>query len=117
MYLLNAELQGFMDICGACERIRNTPIPYSYSSFVKKFIVSYCLTLPIGFTFSLHYLVIPFAMFVFYILASLEIIAEEIENPFGTDENDLPLDAISRTIYKTVHQAFEHPAPTQPLPA
>lgn len=112
LLVLNPELQSFMDICGACERIKKTPIPYSYSSFIKKFIVSYCLTLPIGFTFSLHYLVVPFTMFVFYVLASLEILAEEVENPFGTDENDLPLDSICQTIYKTVHQGFEHPAPT-----
>ncbi len=112
LLVLNLELQSFMDICGACERIKKTPIPYSYSSFIKKFIVSYCLTLPIGFTFSLHYLVVPFTMFVFYVLASLEILAEEVENPFGTDENDLPLDSICQTIYKTVHQGFEHPAPT-----
>lgn len=111
LLVLNPELQSFMDICGACERIKKTPIPYSYSSFIKKFIVSYCLTLPIGFTFSLHYLVVPFTMFVFYVLASLEILAEEVENPFGTDENDLPLDSICQTIYKTVHQGFEHPAP------
>jgi putative membrane protein len=111
LLVLNAELQSFMDICGACERIKKTPIPYSYSSFIKKFIVSYCLTLPIGFTFSLHYLVVPFTMFVFYVLASLEVLAEEVENPFGTDENDLPLDLICQSIHKTVWQGFEHPAP------
>ncbi len=112
LLVLNPELQSFMEICGACERIKKTPIPYSYSSFIKKFIVSYCLTLPIGFTFSLHYLVVPFTMFVFYVLASLEVLAEEVESPFGNDENDLPLDSICQSIYKTVHQGFEHPTPT-----
>src|SRR5574343_1345734 len=87
---LNNEMQSFMDICGACERIKNTPIPYSYSVFVKKFIFFYVLTLPFGFVFSLGYLVIPVVAFVFYVLASLELIAEEIEDPFGGDENDLP---------------------------
>ncbi|KAA0993145.1 bestrophin family protein [Dyadobacter aurulentus] len=92
--LLNSQLESFTDICGACERIRNTPIPLSYSSFIKKFIFTYCLTLPIGYVFSLHFLVIPFVMFVFYILASLEVIAEEIEDPFGEDSNDLPIERI-----------------------
>ena len=92
--LLNNQLESFTDICGACERIKNTPIPLSYSSFIKKFIFTYCLTLPIGYAFSLHFLVIPFVMFVFYILASLEVIAEEIEDPFGEDSNDLPIERI-----------------------
>ncbi|MCE7039398.1 bestrophin family protein [Dyadobacter sp. CY312] len=92
--LLNSELESFTNICGACERIKNTPIPLSYSSFIKKFIFSYCLTLPIGYVFSLHFLIIPFVMFVFYILASLEVIAEEIEDPFGEDSNDLPIERI-----------------------
>lgn len=99
--MINEELTSFTDICGACERIKNTPIPLSYSSFIKKFIFTYCLTLPIGYVFSLHFLVIPFVMFVFYILASLEVIAEEIEDPFGEDSNDLPIDRICQGISTT----------------
>ena len=102
--LLDSELESFTDICGACERIKNTPIPLSYSSFIKKFIFTYCLTLPIGYVFSLHFLVIPFVMFVFYILASLEVIAEEIEDPFGMDANDLPVDEICNNIEKHVRE-------------
>ncbi|MBD2753099.1 bestrophin family protein [Spirosoma validum] len=108
LIILNAEVQSLMDICGACERIKNTPIPFSYSSFIKKFISMYCLTLPLGYVSNLHYLVIPLVIFVFYVLASLEIIAEEIENPFGTDDNDLPLDTICKGIQKTVTQSFDH---------
>ncbi|WAC14360.1 bestrophin family protein [Dyadobacter pollutisoli] len=101
--LLNGELESLTDICGACERIKNTPIPLSYSSFIKKFIFTYCLTLPIGYVFSLHFLVIPFVMFVFYILASLEVIAEEIEDPFGEDSNDLPIERICKGIQTSSH--------------
>ncbi len=108
LVILNPEVQSLMDICGACERIKNTPIPFSYSSFIKKFIFTYCLTLPIGYVSQLHYLVIPLVIFVFYVLASLEIIAEEIENPFGTDDNDLPLDTICKGIRKTITQSFDH---------
>ncbi|MHA4740109.1 bestrophin family protein [Dyadobacter sp. MSC1_007] len=96
--LLNNELESFTNICGACERIKNTPIPLSYSSFIKKFIFTYCITLPIGYVFSLHFLVIPFVMFIFYILASLEVIAEEIEDPFGEDSNDLPIERICKGV-------------------
>lgn len=95
---LTPDLTAFMDICGACERIKNTPIPYSYSTFIKKFIVVYTLTLPFGFVFSLGYIAVPVVVFVFYVLASLEIIAEEIEDPFGIDANDLPLDRLAAMI-------------------
>ena len=103
LLLLNTQLESLTEICGACERIKNTPIPLSYSSFIKKFIFTYCLTLPIGYVFSLHFLVIPFVMFVFYILASLEVIAEEIEDPFGEDSNDLPIDRICLGILTSSH--------------
>lgn len=95
---LATDLTMLMDICGACERIKNTPIPYSYSSFIKKFIVVYALTLPFGFVFTLGVIAVPVVMFIFYVLASLELIAEEIEEPFGLDTNDLPLDRLSEII-------------------
>jgi putative membrane protein len=96
------EVRSFNDICGACERIKNTPIPYSYSAFLKKFIFIYVITLPFGYVFSLGFYVIPVIAFVFYVLASLELIAEEIEDPFGNDANDLPTDKIAQTIEKNV---------------
>jgi ion channel-forming bestrophin family protein len=95
---LTSDLSVFMDICGACERIKNTPIPYTYSSFLKKFIVIYSLTLPFGFVFSLGYIAIPVVVFIFYVLASMEVIAEEIEDPFGSDATDLPLDRLTAII-------------------
>jgi ion channel-forming bestrophin family protein len=104
LLFLNLELLSFTDICGACERIRNTPIPYSYSMFIKKFIFFYVMTLPIGYVFSLGYYVIPVVTFVFYVLASLELIAEEVEEPFGRDGNDLPLDKMSENIQKHVSE-------------
>ncbi len=102
LLFINAEASSFMDICGACERIKNTPIPYSYSSFIKKFILIYTLTLPVGYVFNLGYLVIPIVVLVFYALASLELIAEEIEDPFGRDENDLPMQKMADNIQRNV---------------
>lgn len=104
LLFINPEITSFMDVCGACERIKNTPIPYSYSSFIKKFILFYTLTLPIGYVFSLGYFIIPVVIFILYALASLELIAEEIEEPFGKDENDLPMDRIIETITKNVNE-------------
>ncbi|CAN5621397.1 bestrophin family ion channel [soil metagenome] len=107
LLVLNTELIAFLDICGACERIKNTPIPYSYSSFIKKFIFIYVLTLPLGYVFSLGYIAVPVVVFVFYVLASLEVIAEEIEDPFGIDTNDLPMDRMSVTIAKNVEEILQ----------
>jgi len=106
LIILNSELQSFTDVCGACERIKNTPIPYSYSAFIKKFIFFYIMTIPYAFAFSLGYYVIPVVVFIFYVLASLELIAEEIEDPFGGDANDLPTAKIASNIKKHVEELF-----------
>lgn len=104
LLFLNSELQSFTDICGGCERIKNTPIPFSYSVFIKKFIFIYIMTLPFGYVFNLGYWVIPVVMFVFYVLASLELIAEEIEDPFGGDENDVPTEKIAQNISVNIEE-------------
>ncbi|MGV3684761.1 MAG: bestrophin family protein [Daejeonella sp.] len=95
LIVINNEVQSFTDVCGACERIKNTPIPMSYSSFIKKFIFIYVLTLPIGYVSSMGYFVIAAVPFIFYVMASLELIAESIEDPFGLDPDDLPLEKMA----------------------
>ncbi|KAA8474650.1 putative membrane protein [Arcticibacter tournemirensis] len=104
IWLINEEIKSLTDICGACERIKNTPIPYTYSVFIKKFIFFYILTLPFGWVFNIGYLIIPVIVFILYAFASLELIAEEIENPFGKDDNDLPVDQICHNIRKHVSE-------------
>lgn len=104
LLFLNSELQTFTDVCGGCERIKNTPIPFSYSLFIKKFIFFYVMTIPFGYAFNLGYWMVPFVMFVFYVLASLELIAEEIEDPFNNDINDIPTLKISENIKKNVSE-------------
>lgn len=106
LLMLNPELMSFLDICGACERIKNTPIPYSYTTFIKKFIFIYVITLPLGLVFSLGYIAVPVVMFIFYVLASLELIAEEIEDPFGSDSNDLPMERLASNIKKNVEDVL-----------
>jgi len=91
---IDANLQNFSDIAGACERIKHTPIPYSYTLFLKKVIFIYVLTMPIAFVPMFSYWAILITLFVFYALVSMEVLAEEIEDPFGLDANDLPTDEI-----------------------
>jgi len=89
---LDYNLRSFSEITGACERIKSTPIPYSYSMFLKKFIFIYVTTVPLAFIKTLGYYSSVIAVFIFYVLVSIEILAEEIEDPFGDDDNDLPTD-------------------------
>jgi putative membrane protein len=103
LLILDKNLNGFMDACGACERIKNTPIPFSYSLFLKKFIFIYVVTMPLAFVTIFGYFSAFIATFVFYVLVSMEVLAEEIENPFGYDDNDLPTDQLAENIKKAVH--------------
>jgi len=102
--VVDTNMKTFSDIIGACERIKNTPIPYSYSIFFKKFIFIYVTTLPLAFVNSFGYYSSLVSIFVFYILVSMEILAEEIEDPFGKDDNDLPTDGLSQKIKDNVHE-------------
>jgi ion channel-forming bestrophin family protein len=104
LIILDKESTQLLDILGGCERIRSTPIPYSYSMFIKKFIFLYCITLPIGLVLDFQYWSIPVTMFVFYVMVSLEVLAEEIEDPFGNDDNDLPTDDISKKILGNISE-------------
>ena len=103
MLFLDTQLSWFLDVCGGCERIKNTPIPYSYSSFIKKFIIFYVMALPVANVVNLGGFMIPITMFVYYVLMSLELIAEEIEDPFNNDENDIPMEAISQNIEGSIN--------------
>lgn len=104
---LDRNINAFMDACGACERIRNTPIPFSYSLFLKKFIFVYVVTMPLAFVTVFSYFAAFIATFVFYVLVSMEVLAEEIEDPFGHDDNDLPTDSMSTNIKNGAKQALE----------
>lgn len=100
--MIETTLNGFIEVAGACERIKNTPIQFAYALFIKKFIFLYVLTLPIGYVFTTGYWIVPLAMIVFYVLLSLELIAEEIEDPFNGGVDDLPTAKIAENIGKNV---------------
>jgi ion channel-forming bestrophin family protein len=101
---LDKEMKDFIDLMGACERIKNTPIPYSYTMYIKKFIFIYIVTLPFGFIPTFGYFTIPTVLLVSFVLLSVELIAEEIEDPFGKDINDLPTDELAEKIRDNVKE-------------
>lgn len=104
---LNAPLQALMDVCGVCERIKSTPIPFSYSLFIKVFIILYLMVIPFTLIDAYGYLTIPASVLMAYILVGLEIIGEEIEEPFGVDRNDLPLNQLSQMIRVSIHEIMQ----------
>ena len=106
IFILDKNLNALIDSIGACERIKNTPIPYSYSLFIKKFIFIYVTTLPLAFVTTFGYWSALIATFVFYILVSMEVLAEEIEDPFGNDDNDLPTDQMCERIEANVEEVL-----------
>ncbi|MDH5250254.1 MAG: bestrophin family protein [Cyclobacteriaceae bacterium] len=101
---MDKELKDFIDYLGACERIKYTPIPYSYMMYVKKFITIYIITLPFGFVTQSGYMTVPIVVLVSFVLLSVELIAEEIEDPFGRDVNDLPLDDLAAKMQENVRE-------------
>jgi len=104
LFVIDKELKEFSDILGACERIKNTPIPYSYTMYIKQFIFIYVITLPFAFVTTSGYLTVPIVMLITFVLLSVELIAEEIEDPFGRDINDLPTDELSEKIKANVKE-------------
>lgn len=102
MYAFKNELNKLIEVCGACERIKNTPIPFSYSVFIKKFIFFYVMLFPLTYGLTMSYFIIPATALIIYVLASLELIAEEIEDPFNGEANDLPTTEMAENINKSV---------------
>jgi ion channel-forming bestrophin family protein len=101
---LDKEQKDLIDFMGGCERIRNTPIPYSYSMYIKKFIFIYIATLPFAFVTLSGYMTVPIVVIIAYVILSVELIAEEIEDPFGRDVNDLPTDELCGKIRDNVRE-------------
>ena len=95
------------EVVSSCERIRTSPIPFSYSIHLKKFLFAFVLILPFGFIHDLGYWCVLIVMLIFYAMVGLDVIGEEIEDPFGQDENDLPFDAICKSLRKNVNEILK----------
>ena len=104
---IKAQHQSLLDILGACERIKKTPIPFSYAVYIKIFVSAYGLLLPFALVNIFHLTAIPLSMFVFFTLLGVELLGEEIEDPFGRDCNDLPTGDIANTIKRNVFEILE----------
>jgi ion channel-forming bestrophin family protein len=95
-------LNQMVDSLGGCERILKTPIPLAYAIHLKQLLLIYCFTLPFQFVNQLQWWTAAVVILVSFTLFGIEAIGIEIENPFGKDENDLPLDTICETMKRNI---------------
>jgi putative membrane protein len=95
-------LNKLSDIIGGCERIASTPIPYTYSILLHRTVYIYCFLLPFGFVESTVWITPFVIVFITYTFVALEAIADELEEPFGIQPNDLALEAMSEMIENTL---------------
>ena len=110
---IKAQHQSLLDILGACERIKKTPIPFSYAVYLKVFVTAYCLLLPFGLIEGFGWATVPITMLISFALLGIELMGEEIEDPFGLDCNDLPTGDIAHTIKRNVFEILEDRTPAE----
>lgn len=104
-------LDKLAEIVGGCERIKSTPLPYSYRVLLHRTVYLYCLLLPFGLVDSLQWLTPFIVVFIAYTFVAFEAIADEIEQPFGTEANDLALNAMCLTIESTLLELVGEESP------
>jgi ion channel-forming bestrophin family protein len=97
----------------SCERIKNTPIPFSYSVLLHRTAYLYCFLLPFGLVDTIGFMTPVVVAIVAYTFFGLDALGDELEEPFGMEANDLPLDAICRAIEIDLRSALgdEHVPP------
>ncbi len=109
--VLEGSLASLTDIQGACERIKSTPIPFSYTVLLHRIVAGYCTLLPFGLMDSIKWATPVVVLAISYCFFGLDAIGDEIEQPFGLDVNDLPLKAISRTIERNLREGLGEKLP------
>ena len=109
--VLEASLTSLTDIQGGCERIKSTPIPYSYTVLMHRIVAFYCALLPFGLMDSIKWATPFVVLAISYCFLGLDAIGDELEQPFGVDINDLPLKGISRTIERNLRERLGEKAP------
>ena len=95
-------LNNLVDNLGVCERILKTPMPIAYTIHLKQLLLIYCLLLPFQMVDKLGFWTGAIVALISFTLFGIEEIGLEIENPFGYDANDLPLDAICNTMKRNI---------------
>lgn len=99
------------DVLTGMERVVNTPLPVAYSISIAQITWAYVIVLPFQLTKTLEWVAIPGTILAGYIILGLAQIGRELENPFGQDTNDLPLDAFCRELANDIDALTAHPAP------
>ena len=99
---LHKLLDNLVEALSGCERILKTPMPLAYSIHLKQLLLLYCLSLPFQMVGTLGGWTAPVVMLISFTLFGIEEIGIEIENPFGHDANDLPLDSICGTMMRNI---------------
>ncbi len=114
--VMEASLVSLTDIQGACERIKGTPIPFSYTVLLHRIVATYCMLLPFGLMDSIKWVTPAVVLVISYCFFGLDAVGDEIEQPFGFDTNDLPLKSISRAIERNLRERLEEalPPPVKP---
>lgn len=102
--LLETHLANIIDMVGGCERIANTRMPPAFAFFVKQALLFYALMFPFGWLNAFGILIIPMMLMIVYVLLGLEILSEELEEPFNICDNGLNLEEICRNIQLNVEQ-------------
>jgi putative membrane protein len=95
---LDQNVQQLIDYLGGCERIHKTPMPFAYMVHLRRALVIYCASLPFALVESFGWASVLDTFLVSYVFFGIEEIGVEIEDPFGTDDNDLPLERICSVI-------------------
>lgn len=114
---IDRNLNQLSQVLGGCERIASTPIPFAYGLILHRTVYLYCTLLPFALVPDLRYMAPLVSVFVSYTFLSLEALAEELEDPFGTAANDLPLDAICTSIEINLKEMNDiTPLPAKCLP-
>ena len=114
--VLESSLTSLTDIQGACERIKSTPLPYSYTVLMHRIVAGYCVLLPFGLMDIIDWATPFVVLAISYCFFGLDAIGDELEQPFGTDVNDLPLDGISRTIERNLRERLGEALPPAVAP-
>ncbi|KWF30455.1 bestrophin family protein [Burkholderia pseudomultivorans] len=116
-WMFDAQLDELGKTVGGCERILSTPIPFSYSVLLHRTVYAYCVLLPFGLVDSTEFFTPLICVFIAYTLIALEAIANEVAEPFGLAPNALALDAITRTVERSVLELCERDLPDEFVPA
>ncbi|KVZ35149.1 bestrophin family protein [Burkholderia ubonensis] len=101
-WMVDEQINRLGNAVGGCERIASTPIPFAYSVLLHRTVYAYCVLLPFGLVDSTEFFTPLICVFISYTLIALEAIANEVAEPFSTAPNALALDAMARTIERSV---------------